>query len=554
MRRISLLVGGVVSLLVGLSAYGDWADGEAKRYDYAGDYDFGDHIVIDSEENVYVTGRGRTGGIYKCITIKYDVSGTQLWVAKYEPSGNAEPNDICESGSYVYITGKATTGSTGEDLFTIKYRKSDGGQEWLKTYTSAGSSNDKANAIAVDGSGNVYVTGPVYTGYDYKDYCTIKYDASGNQKWVAIYNEPWPLSGWNQSQDVVVDNSDNVYVTGWSPNPTGGASEYCTIKYDPSTGDTIWVRRYCGSDASYAHCMTIDASNNIYVGGEKGGGGNSNFAVVKYSPSGVQLWDATYDCAGNTDIIRDIALDGSNNVYATGEGSNGSQFSYYTVKFTSSGSFGWAKTYNYGYSSDYPKAIVVDKAGGYVYVTGAVKKPPYGYEDYCTIKYSTAGTEIGKNFYDHGATSLSARDEAYDIALGPITGCVYVTGGSVDDATSYDFATVKYCTFPVGVEEQAQGCGCCGPKLDIYPNPFTTVVSVKWSGISEANLKVCPTIQIYDLSGRLVKTLITNPLSLTTAVSWDGRDNSGRKVATGVYFLRLKAGKFVRIKKLVVVR
>ena len=64
----------------------------------------------------------------------------------------------------------------------------------------------------------------------------------------------------------------------------------------------------------------------------------------------------------------------------------------------------------------------------------------------------------------------------------------------------------------VGIEETGNPKSeIRNPKLTVYPNPFTTVVSVKWSGIGEANLKVCPTIQIYDLSGRLVKTLIPNP-------------------------------------------
>ncbi|MDI6839331.1 MAG: C25 family cysteine peptidase [bacterium] len=76
--------------------------------------------------------------------------------------------------------------------------------------------------------------------------------------------------------------------------------------------------------------------------------------------------------------------------------------------------------------------------------------------------------------------------------------------------------------------------------LDNYPDPFThnTAIRVQGVGVSE---KDRVGLQIYDLSGRLVKsfTLPTNHLSLTAAVSWDGKDDSGRKVATGVYFIKL---------------
>jgi flagellar hook assembly protein FlgD len=91
-------------------------------------------------------------------------------------------------------------------------------------------------------------------------------------------------------------------------------------------------------------------------------------------------------------------------------------------------------------------------------------------------------------------------------------------------------------------------------QLSVYPNPFTSVVSVQCSGISEGQ-KI--SLQIYDLSGRLVKSfsLITNHLPLTTAVSWDGRDNNGKEVKSGVYFYTIKAGNdFQATQKLILIR
>ncbi|MCK4585348.1 T9SS type A sorting domain-containing protein, partial [candidate division WOR-3 bacterium] len=64
------------------------------------------------------------------------------------------------------------------------------------------------------------------------------------------------------------------------------------------------------------------------------------------------------------------------------------------------------------------------------------------------------------------------------------------------------------------------------------------------------------TLSIYDLSGRLVKsfTLTTDHLALSTAVSWDGRDELGNEAQSGVFFIRLEVGDYYETKKLLRLR
>ena len=100
-----------------------------------------------------------------------------------------------------------------------------------------------ATAIAVDENGNVYVTGRSYnsgTGYDY---ATIKYNSSGDTMWVRRYNGPGNSD--DEATAIAVDGSGNVYVTGYSDD-SGTSYNYATIKYN-SSGDTMWIRRYNGS-------------------------------------------------------------------------------------------------------------------------------------------------------------------------------------------------------------------------------------------------------------------------------------------------------------------
>jgi len=75
-----------------------------------------------------------------------------------------------------------------------------------------------------------------------------------------------------------------------------------------------------------------------------------------------------------------------------------------------------------------------------------------------------------------------------------------------------------------------------------YPNPFNPETSIEY-GLPIAG-KV--TISIYDINGKLVRNLINEWQSAGNHSSeWDGRDNNGAKVSSGVYFYHFKAGSHV---------
>jgi outer membrane protein assembly factor BamB len=207
-----------------------------------------------------------------------------------------------------------------------------GGEKWVKRYNGPGNRYDLATAIAVDSSGNVYVTGSSEGSGTSSDYATIKYSSTGKQLWVKRYNGPG--NGGDVATAIAVDSSANVYVTG---NSVATLGNYATIKYS-STGKELWVRRYNGptNGSDTADAIAVDSAGNVYVTGYSEGSGTSfDYATIKYSSTGKQLWVRRYNGPENgVDSAYAMAVDSSGNVYVTGysEGS-GTSFDYATIKY-----------------------------------------------------------------------------------------------------------------------------------------------------------------------------------------------------------------------------
>lgn len=312
---------------------------------------------------------------------------------------------------------------------------------WVRIYNGPGNARDCAWAMVVDDSGNVCVTGESYgsgTGYDY---ATIKYCPNGDTAWVTRYNGPG--NGWDQATAIAVDGSGNVYVTGRSTG-SGADEDYATIKYYPN-GDTAWLRRYDGPSGNLgdaASAVAVDGYGNVYVTGLSVGSGTyEDYATIKYDSSGNQLWAKRYDGLGRyTDMAHDIAVDDSGNVYVTGRSEGtGTAFDYATLKYYPDGDTGWVRRYNGpGNRQDRALAIGIDGSGN-IYVTGESEGSGTSW-DYATIKYDSSGNQLWVQRYNGPGNST---DEAYTIAVDD-SGNIYVTGASEGTGTENDYVTIKY--------------------------------------------------------------------------------------------------------------
>src|SRR3972149_4839771 len=162
-------------------------------------------------------------------------------------------------------------------------------QAWVARYNGPADSHDYAHALAVDGQGNVYVTGESMGSDSCYDYATMKYDSNGQQLWVARYNGP--ANDVDTAFGLAVDGQGNVYVTGYSRG-IGTSYDYATIKYDRK-GNRLWLAHYNGpgNASDSAHSLAVDRLGNVYVTGRSYGNGD-DYATIKYDGDGHQLWVA----------------------------------------------------------------------------------------------------------------------------------------------------------------------------------------------------------------------------------------------------------------------
>ncbi len=500
-------------------------NGPANGSDVAND------IALDSLGNVYVTGRSDGSGTRNdYATIKYDSVGNELWVRRYNGPANSYDvaNDIAlDSSGNVYVTGESSGSGTGGDYATIKY-DSAGNELWLARYNGPGNYSDQATGIALDSSGNVYVTGRSDGSGTLSDYATIKYNSAGNELWVARYNGP--ANSYDDARGIALDSLGNVYVTGNS-RESGTRNDYATIKYD-SAGNELWVARYNGpKNWDWVEAIAVDSSGNVYVTGiSVGSGASPEYATIKYDSAGSELWVARYNGPANGgDEAYDIALDFSGNVYVTGRSvGSGTRNDYATIKYDSDGNELWVARYNGpGNYIDCAYGIALDSSGN-VYVTGE-SHGSGTVGDYATIKYDSDGNELWVARYNGPGNSY---DYATGIALDS-SGNVYVTGNSRESGTRNDYATIKY-----------------SQPFIVYPNPYKPPeghTQITFSGLSE-DVRV----RIFSISGELI---IDRQIAGQSSWVWDGKNERGEAVARGIYIYLItnsEGGK--KIGKIAIIR
>ncbi|GIV29929.1 MAG: hypothetical protein KatS3mg028_0995 [Bacteroidia bacterium] len=249
----------------------------------------------------------------------------------------------------------------GKDLYSIHVADYDPTQTLIidpliySTYIG-GSSNEWGYAIAVDGSGNVYVTGYTEsTNYDITPgaFQTTFSGGIGNDVFVTKLNATGTglvystfIGGSNNDAGIgiAVDGNGNAYVTGLTYSTDyditpgafqttyGGVNDVFVTKLNPAGTGLVYSTYIGGNGNDYGYGIAIDGSGNAYVTGFTNStdyditpgafqttyGGVNDVFVTKLNATGTGLVYSTYIGGSGNDYGYGIAIDGSGNAYVTG--------------------------------------------------------------------------------------------------------------------------------------------------------------------------------------------------------------------------------------------
>ena len=336
------------------------------------------------------------------ITIKYNaVTGDTMWVKKYNgPRGGGDYGwAITNDASFIYVCGRASdSGAVERQRYLIlKYDIITGSMAPGFPYIYRGdTTNNEAHAIKVDLLGNIYITGQTSFNFQLPPYpCNIlslKVNSAGALVWAKTHNAPGNKA--DNGVAIGLDNSQtNLIVAGWGEKTA--YNDFIVIRYNPVTGDSTGYVSYNGptNGTDFLVRMVMDASNNIYITGNSQNNTLNRYeiATIKYNPSLAQQWIRRTTNADGWDVVNWIALGNSNDIYIEGSRVKaGEGYNYFTVRYNAAtGDTIWTKMENPAGSStnDYGTGIVsVDSQR--VFVTGSAVFIPASTASMYTLRYS----------------------------------------------------------------------------------------------------------------------------------------------------------------------
>jgi hypothetical protein len=430
-----------------------------------------------------------------------------VWSQRFGDSEWEEGKNVAVDGSgNVIITGhfKGTvdfgggtlTSVGGWDIYVAKFT-SGGTHLWSQRFGNALSTSDEyCESVAVDGSGNIIITGFFGSTIDFGgvtltsvgayDVFLAKFNPSGTHLWSQRFGN----TGSTNSHDVTVDGSGNAIITGYFGGTVDfgggtltnlGSFDIFLAKFGP-TGTHLWSQCFGTTTSwsgSYGIAVIDDGSENVIVtgvlhgvvdfgGGPLDSGGFDNIFLAKFGPTGTHLWSQRFGDSGGA-YSEDVAVDGSGNVFITGDFGGTVDFGsgpltslggdIFLAKFNPSGTHLWSD--NFG-DSDWQgaNAVAVDSTDN-VFITGqfdgtvdfgggpltcAGSLPPLF--DIFVAKFKSDGIHVWSSRFGVGWPEVG-NDVAVDapgnvIITGYFSTTVDFGGGTLTSQGNYDIFVAKF--------------------------------------------------------------------------------------------------------------
>ncbi len=536
------------AVLVGYGGAAPHVNGLALRYDVAGNIVFqrtqlavGDNIdnsraiVIDGFGNAFVAGGTVEVGTERNFCIRrIDAIGNTVWTSTLDGTSKGSPDDAVavalDAQGNVCVAGYVKNKGTSNDIVVAKYTPQ-GLLLWASYYDGPANESDRAYALALDGVGNVYVTGrsdsdPLLTSND--DVVTLKYSSAGLLVWAQRYNGVGNGSDFARSMKVTV--AGDVYVGGRSFN--GANLDFLMLHYN-AAGALLGTGIFdggMGDDDGQA--LAIDALGNSYLVGSSAASQYTDILTVKFNATGAVQWNQRFNGTANGEDVGngvfvsangDVAICGTTD---TDTATTNRNADIYVANYSGAGTLNWSHIYDGTNGGEDDASEITGDATGRLFVTGTSDHGNPGSEnmDFITLQYASNGARDTVLYYD-GPDRLADAGNAIHFE----NGAIYITGASLGITTQRDVATLKYQLLPVGIAPST----AVTVEVSAFPNPASDHMTVRVAAQQGR--------QLQNLSARLL-TIQGQQLG-----NWPLVGNADNHIelgafATGIYLLQVQQG------------
>ena len=408
-------------------------------------HDGADDIHTDNDVcAIYIA--GNTGGALQgfqqgqadAFVTRYSTNGLVVWARQLGTSGADRTHGVATDADHnVYVTGYTSgqlplspdTHKGLEDVFVAKFDQN-GTHLWTRQFGSTG--NDRANGIAVNAQGKVFITGEargalsgaVAPGSIYQgqaDLFMAKFDTNGNP----LVTELYGTSADDMGEGIALGPSGNVYIVGrtrddlpratlgfFDPNNTHqGAQDLFVGKYDGNTGAQTWIRQRGTSDDDGALDVAVNADNQVFVTGWVKGAldgnlyrGYEDIVTLRYDTDGTWVWTDQRGTIYN-ERGQGVTVDASGTPFVTGytfgglDGQpygGGSNADGVLMKYSKAGAWRWTRLF--GDSGTERGLGVAWGVSDHLYMTGFASSgfggaSGLGLNDVFTVKYDQSGVQ-----------------------------------------------------------------------------------------------------------------------------------------------------------------
>jgi len=453
------------------------------------------------------------------------------------------------------------------DYWIVKLDSS-GALEWQRAH--GGTSGDYAYSIQQTADGGFVVSGytastdgEVSGNHGGMDYWIIKMDSSGDIEWQKCFG-----GTYNDYAYSIRQTYDGGYIIAGETNSidgdvTGnhGGVDYWVVKID-SSGVLEWQNSLggTGDEIAYDVCQTPDSGyilagySSSYDGDVSGHHGNGDYWIVKLDVSGVLEWQRSLggSRAETAESIRPTSDGGyivagrsySNDGDVTGHHGTDSSPDFWIVKIDSSGTIEWQNSFG-GINDDYAYSVEEISDSGYIVAGYSTSSDGdvtvnHGELDYWIIRLNPSGSIIWQS-----SLGGSQSDFAHSVALVDDGGYIAAgwsrsNDGDVTGNHGYEDCWIVKLSSDTWIEELI--AKPVNFTISAYPNPFNSACRI--SAPEGAG------IEIFDINGRMVKTIPPAPLTkgVARARACQGRAGGSyywrpdAALGSGVYLVRATVG------------